>query len=165
MDIVVDFQAFRNNFNQYIIKECAVVDVDGSFVENWLVAPPYNFYNLSKAKRKESVWLTLNYHGLKWDDGGLCYSSFLDELRTLCKDAQNIFVKGKEKADYLQSILNRNVTDLERYNAPSLKELLKTSKIPLLRCYRHSKQKQYFCALTNVEKLKLWVVTNNHVFR
>jgi len=66
MDIVVDFQAFKNNNNEFIIKECAVVDIDYSFIEHWVVAPPSDFYELTRERRKAAVRLGINHHGLGW---------------------------------------------------------------------------------------------------
>jgi len=97
MDVVVDIQAFIDNNNCFIVKECAVVSVDGSFVEHWIVAPPYDFYELNKKKRQETVWLRLNHHGLRWDDGGIEYRTFIDNLKSVCFGTRRVFAKGREK--------------------------------------------------------------------
>lgn len=49
----MDFQAFTDNNNGFIIKECAVISIDNAFVEHWVVAPPYSFYDLNKQKEKQ----------------------------------------------------------------------------------------------------------------
>lgn len=164
MDIVLDFQAFKDNNNEFIIKECAVVAIDGSFVEHWVIAPPYEFYMLKKEKRREAVWVKQNYHGLSWGDGGISYKAFQDELRQVCSDVCRVFVKGNEKAEFLKTLVKKDVINLEDYNTPRLKRLMFNSYLPVLRCFRHCKDKKYICALSNADKLKLWIITNNHVF-
>lgn len=164
MDIVIDFQAFKDNYNEFIVKECAVVAIDGSFIEHWVVAPPYEFLVLKKDKRREAVWVKQNYHGLSWGDGGISYQAFQDELRQVCFEVSRVFVKGKEKAEFLKTLLKSNIINLEEYNTPRLKKLMLNSYLPVLRCFRHCKHKKYICALSNADKLKMWVITNNHVF-
>lgn len=164
MDIILDFQAFKDNNNDFIIKKCAVVAIDGSFVEHWIVAPPYEFYMLKKDKRREAVWVKQNYHGLSWGDGGISYGAFQDELKQVCSDVRRVFVKGKEKTEFLKTLLKNDVINLEDYNTPRLKKLMFNSYLPVLRCFRHCKHKKYICALSSADKLKLWVITNNHVF-
>ena len=84
MELVLDFQGFKDNENGFVIKECAVLAVDNGFMENWIVSPPYDFYTLTKEKRKEASWLKINHHGLKWDDGVIAYETFLKELKFAC---------------------------------------------------------------------------------
>jgi hypothetical protein len=165
MDVIIDFQAFKDNNNEFVIKECAVVAVDNSFVEHWVVAPPYEFHVLKKDKRREAVWIKQNHHGLSWSDGGISYKSFQDELRLVCCDVSRVFVKGKEKTEFIKGLLkNAVIINLEDYNTPRLKRLMLNSYLPVLRCFRHCKHKNYICALSNADKLKMWVITNNHVF-
>lgn len=165
MDIIVDFQAFKDNCNNFIVKECAVTSPDYCFIQHWIIAPPYDFYTLSSQKRKEAIWLQLNYHGLKWSDGGIKYSVFLNELQKVCSKGIRIFAKGSDKCDWLKVILNTNIIDLEGFNVPRFKALMQTTYIPVLRCFYHCKDKKRICALTNAYKLKLWVVANSHVFQ
>lgn len=164
MDVVIDFQAFKDNCNEFIIKECAVVSIDGSFVEQWVVAPPYEFHCLKKEKRREAVWVKQNYHGLSWGDGGISYQAFQDELRLVCSGVNRVFVKGKEKSEFLKTLLKNHIVNLEEYNTPRLKKLMFNSYLPVLRCFHHCKHKSYICALTNADKLKIWVIANSHVF-
>jgi hypothetical protein len=165
MDIVVDFQAFTDNNNQFVIKECAVISVDHSFVEHWIVAPPYSFYDLKKEKRREAVWLKLNHHGLRWDDGGIDYNTFIKELRNVCCGARRIFAKGRQKCAFIEKVLHKEVTDLEEFGAPTLKSFMQTLNPSVLRCFRHLKHKKFICALTVAEKLKFWILNNYHVFK
>lgn len=138
--------------------------IDGSYVEHWIVAPPYEFYMLKKDKRREAVRVKQNYHGLSWGDGGISYGAFQDELKQVCSDVRRVFVKGTEKTEFLTTLLKNDVINLEDYNTPRLKKLMFNSYLPVLRCFRHCKHKKYICALSSADKLKLWVITNNHVF-
>lgn len=164
MDIVVDFQGFTDNNNKFVIKECAVLSVDHSFVEHWIVRPPYGFYELTKQKRKEAVWLKSNHHGLRWDDGGIQYHNFIEDLRNVCCGVRQIFAKGKEKCATLKFILCREVIDLGELNTPSLKSLMKGVHPLGLRCFRHCKNKRHVCSLSIVDKLRSWILNNGQVF-
>lgn len=157
MDIIVDFQAYKDNSNNFVIKECAVTTPNYCFIHHWVIAPPHNFYNLSKDRRKEAIWLQLNHHGLKWSDGHIKYRDFLNELRVICSEKSRVLAKGREKCDFLTAVLGVSVIDLEIYGAPSIKTPLQDTYLPVLRCFYHCKHNKHACALTNAFKLKIWV--------
>lgn len=117
-----------------------------------------------KEKRREAVWVKQNYHGLSWGGGGISYQAFQDELRLVCSGVNRVFVKGKEKSECLKTLLKNHIVNLEEYNTPRLKKLMFNSYLPVLRCFHHCKHKSYICALTNADKLKIWVIANSHVF-
>lgn len=164
MDIIVDFQAFKDNCNKFIVKECAVTSPDYPFFQHWIIASPYDIYTLTSHRRKEAIWLQLNYHGIKWSDGGIKYSAFIKELQKVCSNGTRVFGKGSEKCNWLKDILNINIVNLEEFNVTRFKNLIQTTYMPVLRCFYHCKDKKHICALTNAYKLKLWMVANSHVF-
>lgn len=165
MDFIIDFQGFTDNSNNFIFKECAITSTDYFFIQHWVIAPPYDFYTLSRQKRKDAIWLQLNFHGMKWEDGGIKYDSFLRELKHLCSKANRIFVKGCSKRIWLKNILKSDIIDLDEAHVPRLKDLMQSSFLPVPRCFYHCQDKNHICALNNAFKLKLWLLTNNHVFK
>lgn len=162
MDIIIDCQAYKDNLNNFIIKECAVTTPDYCFIHHWVIAAPYDFYRLSKQKRKKAIWL---HHGLKWCDGHIKYNDFLKELRHICSGSSRIFAKGKEKCEFLTGILGLSVIGMDNYWAPCIKTLLQDTYLPVWRCFYHSKHKKHVCALANAYKLKFWMMTNKHVLQ
>lgn len=164
MDIIIDFQAFKDNDNNFVVKECAITTTDYCFIHHWVIAPPYDFYKLSTQKRREATWLQLNGHGLKWCDGRIRYGEFIKELRHMCAKKSRVFSKGREKCEFLTGILGVSVIAMDNYGIPSIKTLMQDTYIPLLRCFYHNKHKKNICALTNAYKLMLWCTTNKQVF-
>lgn len=52
-ECIIDFQAFKDDDNQYILKELAIVSVETNKVLHCLVRPPYNFDMLRFNKKQE----------------------------------------------------------------------------------------------------------------
>lgn len=100
----VDIQGFRGNDNSFIIKEIAFYKSGVLFT--YLFAPPYNYTLLEKKFRKQAVWLFLNHHNLRWNEGYISYSSVKDIIykELIIKNTNNtiIYVKGDEKVKWLQ---------------------------------------------------------------
>jgi len=43
MDIIVDIQGFRDAEKKFIPKEVAVVAIDATIVDHWIMIPPHSF--------------------------------------------------------------------------------------------------------------------------
>lgn len=99
---VVEFQAFYDNANSFIIKELAAVNLsDCTFIHLHLL-PPYSKANLNRAKLRSVRWLEHNYHGLKWEGGNVSYS--VDSLRKLLNSFNCIYTKGLQKCNFLKEL-------------------------------------------------------------
>ena len=48
MEFILDFQGFKNEKNDYIVKELAIMSTDARIYELHLFLPPYNLRQLSK---------------------------------------------------------------------------------------------------------------------
>jgi hypothetical protein len=94
---VVEFQAFKDNDNKFIIKELAVVG--DSIKCQILFKPPYSITQLDDKMRRTARWLT-RHHGIRWDDGCIAYNESL--ITTLCAPFKTIYTKGREKAEFLR---------------------------------------------------------------
>ena len=157
MEIVIDFQGFKDNNNEFIIKELAVRPLNRKFAIHKIVLPPFEYETLDYEKRKEVQWLYLFYHGLQWDSGSEPYDTMLYELKELCYFCKKIYVKGEEKAHFLRALLQREVIELGALGCPSVKEL---SSEYLCVFHREKKNNNYVCALDNAYKLKTWILGN-----
>src|SRR5436190_19016008 len=146
MDLILDFQGFKDNTNQFIIKELALVSRDGTFVQHWIVKSTFKYLELDLQRQKSAYWNTKYFHGLTWNSGDVTIQDLHYLLADILKDSC-VFIKGKEKADYIQEHFpNCYVFDLEYY--PSLKTLTE----PKVRCFYH-RDSYFCCALSNVFKL------------
>lgn len=159
MDIVVDIQGFRNAEKKFIPKEVAVVAIDAPIVNHWIMIAPHSFAELPEKIRRENNWLTRNYHGIEWFDGETNWKYFTSQLRQIIKCVRHIYVRGNEKASYLQNLLSRNIYNLEDIS-PAFKNLTVEEE-----CGHHGFRKKFgifHCALRNAHKLKSWIVAQNN---
>lgn len=158
MDIVVDIQGFRDAEKKFIPKEIAVVAIDAPIVNHWIMIPPHSFAELPEKIRQENNWLTRNHHGIEWFDGETNPKYFTSQLRQITRCVRHIYVRGNEKASYLQNLLSRNIYNLEGIS-PAFKNLTVEEE-----CGHHGLQKFgiFHCALRNAYKLKSWIVAQNN---
>lgn len=115
---VVEFQAFQDNDNRFIIKELAVVG--GSLNCQIIFKPPYGVASLNDKMRRTARWLT-RHHGIRWDDGSIPYNESL--ITALCIPFKVIYTKGREKAEFLRGF-HPNVREIV---GPSISDLYITS--------------------------------------
>lgn len=158
---VVDLQGFKDDSNNFIVKELGVLTKNIKFHD--IIKSSDDFNVLSSTAKKSIEWLSSFHHGLQWDDG---YIS-VDELRkTLEPILQNkiIYVKGKEKMRWLQNIMF-NSNNLLMVNMEDLGCDLNLNGFdgvgePPMTCSKHKKMSlTRVCAMRNVVKLKLWYST------
>ena len=146
MDLILDFQGFKDNSNHFIIKELAIVTKDGRSIQHWTVKSPFSYLELDQNRQKSCFWNTKYHHGLTWDMGDITIHDLHHLLTDILKDCY-VFVKGKEKADYLQEHFP-DCYVIELTDFPSLKNLME----PKIQCFYHRNSK-FTCALNNVFRL------------
>lgn len=167
---VLDFQAFKDDNNEFILKEVCMIDVEsGTVMLHRLARPPFDFSILSETKRRECRWLTKHYHGLDWNDGDTSYAELQQMLRKCLANCHTVYVKGIEKKEFVINNLINNivikktttVSDLSELGCESLPEL--TTNPNAIRCGLHG-DLQHRCALTHCMVLRSWILntdTNN----
>lgn len=162
MDIVIDIQGFRDVNDKFIPKEVAVVAINAPIVGHWIMMPPHPFGELPERVRQENNWLTRNYHGIEWYDGEANPKYFTLQMREITRNTRYIYVRGNEKARYLQNLLSRNIYNLEGIS-PAFKNLLPEEERGRY-CSHHGFRKFgiFHCALRNAYKLKRWLVAQNN---
>lgn len=144
--VFVDLQGFIGEKNRFIPKELAAFN--GHQVYHYIFKSPFPFRKLKENLQKTAKWLMMNHHCIDWGTGitPLCYfkSMFLEVI----KSADIIYVKGKEKANFLRKLTNKEI--LEFQEQPPFKKLG-------THCTYH-KQNFCICALSNVLYLyKLYI--------
>lgn len=157
MEVIIDIQFCKNSDNKNIPKEVAIVSVNDEYTGHWIVLPPYSVKRLHLDARMQNNWLTQNHHGLTWFDGDVTHKSLQKNLNDIAKQVGKIYVRGRDKVDFLQTFLINEIINLEDdETCPSFENLTWRNyyciKHALKFCYL-----SYSCALNNAYKLKVWL--------
>lgn len=146
---VLDLQFFRNNDKSIIVKSISVSKLFNSdIIDHFIFKPPFDFLELNLTRRAEARHVSAFYHHINWNEGFIDYSEMNIIIQSLLADATEVFVKGNEKAKFINSILSRDVSyNVEQLNCPNLK-VLKAA---------HSIFESCPVSSMNVTVLKLWL--------
>ena len=76
----------------------------------------------------ENVKNTNSYYaddirGINWFEGEVSLRQVYRYLFNIARAARTIYVRGKEKARYLESLLVQNIFNLEKYDSPTFRKL------------------------------------------
>lgn len=154
--IVVEFQGFKDNNNSYVVKELALGALSPYWTRRYLFKPPYEFDELDRKVQISNNWCSRNLHGLRWEEGDLDYSSLESLLKSETELYGLIVTKGAEKKRFLESLLGKNVIDMDVILPLRLSRL----SDPKTKCNHIG-----LCAVKNVEKLLDWWNTVGLVIR
>lgn len=140
-NVIVDVQFFRTQDKILTPKELACYD--GSRIAHYLFKPPFGMDKLQPHLQKQAEWLIEHHHSIQWDQGFVSAHLCGPILCHLVKAAETIYVKGKEKADFVRNITSRKVIELpEEAGVQRMQPA----------CFYHSAEK-CVCALSNVYSL------------
>jgi len=156
---IIDFQAFKDEKNHYILKEVAIVSVFSDKVVHCLVKPPQAFCGLTPNCKALVNYLTSNQHGIFWEDGYMTAPETMRLIREVTRDAEKVLIKGSERAKYMSILSRKPATDLDTLSCPRAKDLPSVTTSPDCFYYRHTPSHHpYFeaCSLRRVYKLKQW---------
>lgn len=157
MEYVIDFQAFKQLNNEFIIKELTIQDLnDETSVKTYLFKPPFSWNSLSKEMKVQNKWLERHYHCLNWFSGELDYGESIKIIKSL-NVAKMVYVKGDDKNKWLEKYLN-NVYNIEEFNCPAFK-IIKNSFKNDSKCNNHIQNVNYKnCSLSNVNVMRSWII-------
>ncbi|KAK9752039.1 hypothetical protein QE152_g4562 [Popillia japonica] len=140
--VIIDFQWYTLSGERVVPKELA--SCDNNFRRSHFVFKPVlNFGSLSSTDQRTARYVYNYHHCLPWDGGNTSLGEFDDIIKFLCFNMEKIYVKGKEKANYIKAIVNKPVIELEHAGR------IKRDKPS---CMFHVGN-YCVCALTNVENL------------
>ncbi|HZD82295.1 MAG TPA: hypothetical protein VE076_05385 [Nitrososphaeraceae archaeon] len=166
--VFVDFYFYLGINAQPIVKEFAYASLLGEFGEHYIFTPPYANTELTSKDQVTASWCEHNLKTIPWNDGMVPYSQLtsvlqkmLDHMTASSNKPLSIFIKGREKAKVLKSMLANltlyppNIIEMEdSLQTPSLKKL--KSDYPAIytftKCYFHGEG----CVLANVHLLIRW---------
>lgn len=115
MEAVVEFQAFKDNQNRFVLKELAVVSK--FFTAHLVFNAPYSESYLNAKMYKSAKWLKNNFHCLAWGDEGIPYDE--EWIRDLCGQFSVLHTKGEEKVTFLKQF-HKNVQSIDESCSYSL---------------------------------------------
>lgn len=141
MPLIIDVQTFRTQNNKLIVKEFGAFD--GSRVCHYVFKPPFAFDRLPVEYQKQANWLMAHHHAINWNDGFTHHFLFPQIINHITRDFKEVYVKGKEKADFVRTFVKIPVLELPE--TPALKQELGS-------CFYHMNE-YCICALTNVYNL------------
>lgn len=145
--IILDFQWYRFNSDIILPKELASCDSDFKR-SHFVFRPVFSFGALTIADQHVANYAFYKHHGLKWTEGYTPLSEFDDIVRKLCADAEVVFVKGKEKKEFLSRILDKRIVDVV------CAEKIRKGKPA---CGFHASEFAV-CALANVERMYAYCI-------
>lgn len=140
--IIIDLQSFTTDNNKFIPKELAAYN--GYEICHYVFKPPFPFDMLKLNYQRSAKWLIKNYHSINWQTGFTDLHQFQNIMYDLSKKADTIYVKGKEKADYIQKFTNKIVVEMDEHPAIIHQKAM---------CFYHNNTNKCVCALTNVHYL------------
>lgn len=159
MDVIIDFQCFKDNQDNIIPKEVAICAVDQDFIGHWITLPFCRPNELGQTIRQQNDWLTRNHHGIEWCDGDISVKKVYRNLEEVCRSVNRIYVRGQIKAELLGRITTRTIINLETdTDCPPFAKLPWSDS----HCIRHALKPghlRYSCALNNVKRVQLWLNT------
>ena len=126
--LVVDLQGFKLNGNRFIFKEVAILDcttLTQPKLYGLVFDAPFP-YQVQDAKEKRQPRWTESHLGHAWDEKGIPYASIGVLLKAYLFAADQIFVKGSEKKQWLQEFVppTCQLDDLHDLGCPRLKTLI-----------------------------------------
>lgn len=139
--LIVDVQFFRTSTTEYTVKELAVTD--GDRTAHYIFKPPFVFEKLPPDLQTQARWLIQYHHGIKWNSGFIPAYLATPIICNLLENARSIYVKGREKADFIRDVSAKAVIELPE--RPTLQPKPAA-------CFHHSRD-EVLCSLNIVHDL------------
>lgn len=150
---IIEFQAFRDNKNKFIIKELVILDLNTNVPYSFVFKPPYNVKQCNLKSGRTNKWLSRNYHCINWLEGDVEYSELNSIMGRFCKNFHIIYTTGNEKAAWISKYTTKPVVQLhfsKVNNSNSYEHVL-----PLCLNVSNPKHKVANCSLAKVYNLVL----------
>ena len=116
--VVIEFEGFRHKKSGFIIKELSICS--NNYSDTILFLPPLPYNSLSASERESHQWVGRFLHGLSWSTGSYPYW-FLSQIFIAIKlrfPSGKFYSKEKEKSESLQTLLQKEVVDLDTLSSP-----------------------------------------------
>ena len=107
--------------SDFRLKELAIIGVNSDIVVHTLIKSTTSYRTLNEDEKKQVDYLISNHHGIEWDNGYMDPYDALDMLRSTLEDASTVYIKGSERAEYLEEQLQGlyiDIIDLDGIGSP-----------------------------------------------
>lgn len=153
---IVDFQAFKDRKNCYILKELAVISVESGEIAHCIIKPPYSSDLLSDKCRRQVDYVVSHHHGISWEDGYMKYVDAIRLIRDMTRSATKILIKGSERAKLIRKLTGKPTVDFDTLKCPKAKNLQDSPFC--VECFYSGHTARFYeaCSLRRVYKLKQW---------
>lgn len=153
--VIVDLQGFKDNTNNFIVKEFSFATKNMKFSD--IIQSTCTFDDLSAPKQKSSNWLTQNFHGITWYDGDIDVNELLHTIKPIFSN-KIVFIKGEEKVIWLKNLLRDSLQKIVNVETLGCNlNLQKNAEMFGLMCSKHKRMSHNLhCALNNVGKIFDW---------
>lgn len=105
-ECVIEFQAFRNNENSFVIKELALLELSNGVVRYFIFKPPFPLRSLLLNQYRTNKWLTKSFHHISWEEGSIDYTELENIMVHYCNQFKKIYTSGDEKRRFIQKFTN-----------------------------------------------------------
>lgn len=158
---LIDLQGFKDDRNEFIIKEIAIMNIKNCEYLHWFVKQPYPINKLSPALIRQANYVSKFYHGIPYNYGNIPFYVIKKKLKEIIS-YNLVLVKGSEKRDFLQRIFKKaKIEDLS--DIPSLKKL--KPRFNNYYCSFHSSNQLclfFSCALNNVYNIYAYIMSTGY---
>lgn len=144
---IIEFQAFRRNNNNYIVKELVILDLLTFMVYPFLFKPPCSFNKLNAKTRKTNKWLTQNFHHIDWNDGYTNLRDLQNIMYHFCSKFTRLYTRGLEKRNWIQQYSTTPVFDVK------IDKTFKYEMNDVCILTKSEKHSHYQCAMVNAYRL------------
>lgn len=108
---VIEFQAFRDNEDKYIVKEMVILDLFTNVVYYFLFKPPYSLKKLNNKSTRTNKWLTNYFHHITWKEGFTLYQDLENVMYHFCNQFKKIYTTGHEKSKWIKQYTTAEVVN------------------------------------------------------
>lgn len=143
---VIEFQAFRGNADEFIIKELVILDLQSGVTNYFLFKPPFSFKYLQKKAARTNKWLINYFHHIPWSDGYTEYNELDNVMYYYCDKYNTIYSTGSEKCKWINMYTSSRVCDYSAYKTKSVSSSIYIG-------VKSEKHKHSNCAMANSYQL------------
>ena len=123
MEFIIDIQGFRDSEKKFLPTEVAITCLQQKISDHWRVQAPYSFADLPTVVKELNTFLAADVHSVHWFVGEVTLRQLHRHLYNIARLSRTIFVRGAEKARYVEAVFGRRVVNLEKYKSPTFKKL------------------------------------------
>lgn len=108
---IIEFQAFIDNSNEFIVKDLVILDLETNAVNYFLFKPPHSYKKLSAKAKRTNNWLTKHFHSITWNEGFVEYKELDNITYHYCQQFGTIYTTGLKKVKFISQYTSDTVVN------------------------------------------------------